>query len=82
MTKFDENTIRETAYYIWKNNGCQAGTSQRDWEEAVNLLERKDALATASRVSSLYKAAYLSTRLKAETKRKNNLNLMRKIILK
>ena len=43
MTHFDEKTIRETAYYIWKNNGCQAGTSQRDWEEAVNLLERKDA---------------------------------------
>ena len=53
MTHFDEKTIRETAYYIWKNNGCQAGTSQRDWEEAVNLLERKDALTTAGHISSL-----------------------------
>ena len=50
MTHFDEKTIRETAYYIWKNNGCQAGTSQRDWEEAVNLLERKDALTTAGHI--------------------------------
>ncbi|MCX4348532.1 MAG: DUF2934 domain-containing protein [Alphaproteobacteria bacterium] len=82
MTHFDEKTIRETAYYIWKNNGCQAGTSQRDWEEAVNLLERKDALTTAGHISSLYKAAYLSTRLKAEAKKKNSLDLMRKIILK
>jgi len=82
MTQFDEKTIRETAYFIWKNNGCKAGTSQSDWNEAINMLERRDALATANQISSLYKAAYLGTRLKAEAKKKNSLSLIRKIILK
>ena len=29
MTQFDEKTIRETAYYIWKNNGCPANSIGR-----------------------------------------------------
>ena len=30
MTNFNENAIREAAYYIWKNNGCPANTSAQD----------------------------------------------------
>lgn len=82
MTPYDEKTIRETAYYIWKSNGCKANSSKNDWEEAINLLERKDALAMAKQVSSLYQAAYLTTRMKAEAKKKNSLQMMRRIILK
>lgn len=82
MTPFDEKTISETAYYIWKNNGCKAGSSKSDWEEAINLLERKEALATAKQISSLYQAAYLTSRMKTEAKKKNSMQMMRKIILK
>ncbi len=82
MSQFDEKTIQETAYFIWKNNGCKAGTNQSDWQEAIQLLERKEAMATAKQVSSLYHTAFLNARLKNEFQKKNSLNLMRKIILK
>ena len=82
MAQFDEKTIQETAYFIWKNNGCKAGTSQSDWQEAIQLLERKEALTTAKQISSMFHAAYLNTRLKTELQKKNSLKLMRKIILK
>ena len=41
---------------------AKPGTSQRDWEEAVNLFGTERSLTTAGHISSLYKAAYLSTR--------------------
>ena len=43
MTQFDEKTIRETAYYIWKNNGCPANSSTHDWNAAIEQLEQRDA---------------------------------------
>ena len=53
---FDNKKIQEAAYYIWKNNGCPANTSARDWQEAVEQLERQDALAMANMVSAKYRA--------------------------
>lgn len=47
MTNFNENAIREAAYYIWKNNGCPANTSAHDWNEALNQLNALSALSTA-----------------------------------
>lgn len=82
MTQFDEKTIRETAYYIWKNNGCPANSSTYDWNAAIEQLEQRDALSTAKQISSVYKAAYLASRIKADAKKKDSLQLMRKIILK
>ena len=38
MYNFNEDAIREAAYYIWKNNGCQANTSLSDWDAAINQL--------------------------------------------
>ena len=38
MYKFNEDAIREAAYYIWKNNGCPANTSLSDWDAAINQL--------------------------------------------
>lgn len=79
---FDEKTIRETAYYIWKNNGCPANTSAQDWSAAIEQLEQRDALATAKQISSLYQAAFLNSVAKTKTRKKDSLQLMRKIILK
>ena len=79
---FDEKTIRETAYYIWKNNGCPANTSAQDWSAAIEQLEQRDDLATAKQISSLYQAAFLNSVAKTKTRKKDSLQLMRKIILK
>ena len=38
MYNFNEDAIREAAYYIWKNNGCKANTSLSDWDAAINQL--------------------------------------------
>lgn len=47
MTNFNDNAIREAAYYIWKNNGCPANSSAHDWDAAINQLNALSALATA-----------------------------------
>lgn len=75
MAQFDDKTIRETAYYIWKNNGCPHGTSSQDWNAAVDLLERKEALAAARTVSSLYKAYSMNAGLKINLKKSAVKNL-------
>lgn len=45
MYQFSEDAIREAAYYIWKNNGCQQGTSLSDWDAAINQLSAQAAFA-------------------------------------
>lgn len=69
MSQFDENTIRETAYYIWKDNGCPAGTCHEDWNAAIELLERKDVMRTLGTVSSLYKKLSIGERLSLDLKK-------------
>ena len=44
MYNFNEDAIREAAYYIWKNNGCQANTSLSDWDAAINQLTAQASL--------------------------------------
>ncbi len=43
MYNFNEDAIREAAYYIWKNNGCQANTSLSDWDAAINQLSAQNS---------------------------------------
>ena len=75
MSQFDEKTIRETAYFIWKDNGCPAGTSIRDWNEAIELLERKDVMKTLSTVSSLYKKLPIGERLSLDLRKAGKTNI-------
>lgn len=50
MYNFNEDAIREAAYYIWKNNGCPANSSLSDWDAAINQLSNqlKSSRKTAS----------------------------------
>lgn len=64
MSGFDEKIVQETAYYIWKNNGCPANSCSNDWNAAVEMLEMKNALAMAGKVSGLYKNASLTPEAK------------------
>lgn len=79
MTHFNEKMIQETAYYIWKNNGCPANTSAKDWNAAIELLERKDALDTARQISAMYRTVSFNSKLKAEAQRKK---LMKSLLIK
>ena len=38
MYNFNEDAIREAAYYIWKNNGCPSNSSLNDWDAAIHQL--------------------------------------------
>ena len=56
MYNFNEDAIREAAYYIWKNNGCQANTSLSDWDAAINQLSAQntfDLKAPKKKASSI-----------------------------
>ncbi len=54
---FNENAIREAAYYIWKNNGCPANTSAQDWNAAINQLSAYASLSNNSKTASGCKKA-------------------------
>ena len=38
MVKFNENAIREAAYYNWQNAGCPQGQDEKFWMMAVEQL--------------------------------------------
>lgn len=48
MVKFNENAIREAAYYNWQNAGCPQGKDEYFWTMAVEQLSSK-APAVAAR---------------------------------
>ncbi len=37
-TKYNENSVREAAYYCWKNAGCPSGQDEYFWNMAINQL--------------------------------------------
>lgn len=43
MVKFNENAIREAAYYNWQNAGCPQGKDEYFWSMAVEQLNGKSA---------------------------------------
>lgn len=57
MTNFNEDALREAAYYIWKNNGCQANNSTNDWNDAINQLSACAALSGARKKPAAAKTA-------------------------
>ena len=70
MTNFNENAIKEAAYYIWKNNGCPANSSLQDWNDAINHLSAMAALSNVR--SSLKTASIKSLSLSAASVKKTS----------
>lgn len=70
MTNFNENAIKEAAYYIWKNNGCPANSSLQDWNDAINQLSAMAALSNVR--SSLKTASIKSLSLSAASVKKTS----------
>ncbi len=69
MANFDNKKIQEAAYFIWQSKGCPMNSSASDWNEAIEQLERQDALAMASTVSSMYSKCTLIPSLERRVKR-------------
>lgn len=69
MAHFDDKKIQEAAYYIWQSKGCPMNSSASDWSEAIEQLERQDALAMAGTVSSLYSKCTLIPTLNVNLKK-------------
>lgn len=49
---FNDNVVREAAYYIWKNNGCPANTCSQDWNAALNQLSAMASLNSNIKASA------------------------------
>lgn len=67
MVKFNENAIREAAYYNWQNAGCPQGKDEYFWTMAVEQLSSK-APAAAARST---KKASTKTAAASASKKKN-----------
>ena len=67
MYNFNEDAIREAAYYIWKNNGCKQGTALSDWDAAIHQLSCQAAFATKMKNSNSASSAKKSTNTAKKT---------------
>ena len=65
MVNYNENAIREAAYYIWQNAGCPQGQDEKFWMMAVEQLtggkcccsKSSSAKSTSCKSASAKKAA-------------------------
>lgn len=52
MVKFNENAIREAAYYIWQNAGCPQGQDEKFWMMAIEQLNGSKCCSKSSSAKS------------------------------
>lgn len=53
MTKnYNENYIREAAYYNWQNAGCPSGQDEYFWNQAICQLYGSNSSCSCSKSSS------------------------------
>lgn len=76
---FNEDAIREAAYYIWKNAGCPANSSLHDWNAAIEQLSlasktccnSKNNSCNSTKTSSLKTSSLKTTSLKSASLKKS-----------
>ncbi len=66
-TKYNENSIREAAYYCWQNAGCPNGQDEYFWNMAINQLygtncNKTSCCNSSSKSSSSCKKSSASTK--------------------
>ncbi len=52
---YNENAIREAAYYIWQNSGCPSGMESQHWAMAIEQLyhtNNKSSCSSSKKCSS------------------------------
>ena len=74
MVKFNENAIREAAYYNWQNAGCPQGKDEYFWSMAVEQLNGKSASSASCGTKKPAQASLLRLlRPRKKLLQKNNL---------
>lgn len=48
MVNFNENAIREAAYYNWQNAGCPQGQDEKFWMMAIEQLSSSSSCSKSS----------------------------------
>lgn len=69
MVNYNENAIREAAYYIWQNAGCPNGKDQEFWSMAVEQLNgcNKSSCSKSSAKKSTSSSSKKSTSATCKT---------------
>lgn len=58
MVKYNENAIREAAYYNWQNAGCPMGKDEYFWAMAIEQLNKKcSSCNSTKKISTAKKSA-------------------------
>ena len=70
---YNEQAIKEAAYYIWQNAGCPNGQDEYFWSMAVEQLSKKCSKTSCAKKSSSSKSSCAkkssSTAKKSTTKK-------------
>ncbi len=69
MVKFNENAIREAAYYNWQNAGCPQGKDEYFWSMAVQQLSKKCTSSACCKKSSTKSVAKKKVATKKSSKK-------------
>lgn len=76
IKNFNENYVREAAYYNWQNAGCPAGQDEYFWTMAINQLYGSNTSfscsckkSTSSKSCSTKTASKKSTSSKSSSKK-------------
>ena len=69
MVNYNENAIREAAYYIWQNAGCPNGKDQEFWSMAVEQLNGCSKSSAKKSTSSSSKKSTSATCKTASAKK-------------
>ena len=59
MVKYNENAIREAAYYNWQNAGCPMGKDEYFWAMAIEQLNKKCSSCNSSKKVATKKTSSL-----------------------
>jgi len=66
---FNENLIREAAYYNWQNAGCPFGQDEKFWNMAIEQIYGKKASSMSCKTSATKKTS--SSKKTSSTKAKS-----------
>ena len=75
---FNENLIREAAYYNWQNAGCPFGQDEKFWNMAIEQIYGSKAAKSCCSTSSSKKTASSSKKTSSSKSKSKKQDLLKK----